>query len=362
MAISKLSNFNDIKASSAQKAGPAGTNIVEFFPIPALSSSPLEQYFTVPTGVTQITAVMWGAGGSSYYDGTQSGYGGAGGYCQTTFNVAEKELTILVGSATYAGSYSAGGYPGGGNSANGGAAGGAASMIISGRKSGMFTSTSVGGSYGGFYYAPTASTSALAGATDIIAVAGGGGGAGWYGTNAGSLHGGPGGGITAASGTGQGTAGGGTQTAGGAAGNGNSSSGGFLYGGSGTTNLSSGGQGGGGGGWYGGGGGYHVGGGNNGGGGGGSSFAGYANGSTSTALTATEVDGYNYANSAARKNGIRTYSNTYLWRAGNAGTSTPSYTSSQPGIATNVYTTSVGQGGYPSAQFLYGDGKVVLIY
>lgn len=363
MAISKLSNFNDVKASSAQKAGPTGTNIVEFYPIPGLSSSPLEQYFTIPTGVTQITAVMWGAGGSSYYDGTTSGYGGSGGYCQTTFNVVEKELTILVGSATNGGSYSGGGYPGGGNSANGGAAGGAASMIISGRKSGMFTSTSVGGTYGGFYYAPTTQTTALAGATDIIAVAGGGGGAGWYGSSTGSLHGGHGGGIFGSAGAGIGTAAtGGSQTAGGFAGNGNSSNGGFLYGGSGTTNLSSGGQGGGGGGWYGGGGGYHAGGGNNGGGGGGSSFAGYVDGSLSTALTATEADGYNYLNTGVRRNGVRKYSNTYLWRAGTAGTNDVAYTSTQPGVATNVYTAGVARGGYPSAQFLYGDGKVVLIY
>lgn len=362
MAITKLSASNDAKNSLAAKYGPAGTNYVEFYPIPALSSSPLEQYFTVPAGVTQITAIMWGAGGSSYFDGTQSGYGGAGGYCQTTFSVAEKELTIIVGSATNAGSYSGGGYPNGGNSCNGGAAGGAASMIISGRKSGMFTLTSVGGTYGGTTYTPTSQTSALTGATDIIAVAGGGGGAGWYGTNTGSLHGGPGGGIVGASGTGQGTAGGGSQTAGGAAGNGNSSSGGFLFAGSGNINFSSGGQGGGGGGWYGGGGGYHTGGGNNGGGGGGSSFAGYANGSLSTALTATEADGHNYANTAVRVNGVRKYKDTYLWRAGTAGTNTPSYTTTQPNMSTNYYTYGVGMGGYPSMYHLVGDGKVVLIY
>ncbi len=361
MSITKLSNFNDIKASSAQKAGPAGTNIVEFYAIPALSSSTLEQYFTVPTGVTQITAIMWGAGGSSYFDGTQSGYGGAGGYCQTTFNVLEKELTIVVASATLGGSYAQGGWPNGGAGNNGGCGGGGASMILSGRRSGLFEIVGVGQSTVTNQYKPKSSTSLLAGATDIIAVAGGGGGAGWYGTNTGSLNGGPGGGVVGAAGVGVGTAGGGSQTAGGSAGNVNSYAGGFLFGGSNHSNFSSGGPAGGGGGWYGGGGGYHTSG-NNGGGGGGSSFAGYADGSLSTSVTATEADGFNYANGAVRVNGLRKYSNTYLWRSGTAGTNSPPYTGSQPSISTNVYTAGVGGGGQPNQFHIVGDGKVVLVY
>lgn len=361
MAITKFSASNTVKTSSAGKYGPSGTNIVEFFAIPYTNSAAQEQYFTVPDGVTKITAIMWGAGGSSYYDGTQSGYGGSGGFTQATFNVLEKELTIVVGGATMANSYTQGGYGAGGNGANGGSAGGGASLIISGRKSGLYNYTT-GVSTGGALFTPTSTLTSLAGATDIILVAGGGGGAGWYGTNTGNLHGGSGGGIFGASGATQnGTAGGGTQTSGGAAGGARSAAGGFLFGGYSLTNESGGGQGGGGSGWYGGGAGGHASG-NNGGGGGGSSFCGYADGSLSTVLTANQADGYSYINTSVRTNGLRKYFETYMFRNGTTGTPTPGYTGGQPNIATNVWTDGVGTGGSPSRFTTFGNGKVVLVY
>ena len=184
-----------------------------------------DQVFTVPAGVTSITAKLWGAGGG----GQELVAGGAGGYTTGTFAVTPGDtLTVIVGGGGRASG--AGGYGGGGSG-------------------GSFATQGAGG--GG--------RSAIRRGSVELLTAGAGGGATNHGVNAG----GNGGGFNGS--TGQlfqgsvsGPAQGGTQTAGGAGGTGGyggaGGAGSQFQGGNGVTEGSTYGAGGGGG-WYGGGGG-----------------------------------------------------------------------------------------------------------
>ena len=186
------------------------------------------QSFTVPAGVTSISAWLYGGGG---------GLGGAGGNdpsttaglgfeALTAIAVTPGEvLTVIVGG----GGANSSGLTGAPSSYGGGGAGGNGSSPYGG-----------GGAGGG-------ATQILTGSTEQAIAAGGGGSGG-----GGNGVGGNGGGSTGSPGTGSYGGGGGTQTAGGA-GYGNGGSGGSLLGGAGGGSVAGGG--GGGGGYYGGGGG-----------------------------------------------------------------------------------------------------------
>lgn len=302
------------------------------------------QSFSIPSGVKNIKAKLWGAGGGTYYDGTSNnGQGAAGGFTETTFNVlpGETALTLVVGGGSR---YSSAGIGGAGIGTNGGCAGGGCSAILSGTVATPFAS-------GTYANVAQASITGLAGATQVIAVAGGGGGGGWYVYN--GQYAGCGGGLTggnAAGGYYQ--PGGGSQTAGGTNYGGSPTPGKFQ--GAGITGSGSGGSGGGGGGWYGGGGGW-TGASTNSAGGGGSGFVGYANGSTSTVLTANGSYG-SYTDTTTRTNGTRTYTNSSCLRAADQG-----YT--PPRTADANYVSGVGTGGVIGQSKLNGgDGLIVLIY
>jgi len=186
------------------------------------------QSYVVPQGVTQISFVMWGAGGTGQ-NGVPTNGAGSGGYLEGTIDTTPGTvLQIIVGGAAGLSDLANGGGSLGGTGANGGGF------------TGIFSGT------------PAVGT--------VIAIAGGGGGSG---TNTGGVGGG-GGFPNGADGTGvfvtQGR--GGTQVAGGTGATNGSQ---FAGGGANTQG------GGGGGGWFGGGSG--VAGGSSAGGGGGSSTA-----------------------------------------------------------------------------------------
>lgn len=173
-------------------------------------TTPGNDIFTVPTGITSITVKMWGGGGGGGGGGRSSGAGdGAGaGFAQTTLSVTPGEaLNITTG----------GGGGGGGGSSNSGAGGG-------------------GGGY----------SLVARGSTSLIVAAGGGGGGGG-GRNSGVTGGnaGAGGGTSGVSGgnaTGANGGGAGTASSGGSGGTGGSNSGsagGSLSGGDGGDGRSS---------------------------------------------------------------------------------------------------------------------------
>ena len=329
----------------------------------AFSYTGTNQTFNIPTGVDRIKVKMWGAGGGNYYSGHPGGSAGAGGYTETTFNVlaGETTLTVLVGGG---GAYADGNFnpaPMGGASCgeNGGSGGGGGSHLISGTltNQGFSIRSDVGaGGYSGARPTshPSSELSAKVGASQIIAVAGGGGGAGWYVSS--GQDGGNGGGITGGGGYNGGTeyCGGGSQTAGGYGAGSYGTAGIFLRAGVITYNGSSGGSAGAGGGWYGGGT-CQGQAGNNFGGGGGSGFVGYADGSTSTPLTANGSNG-SYTDSITRTNGSRTYTNSQCLRSGVAGFSSP------PNTGDADYASGVGIGISYGNQATGGHGRVVLIY
>ena len=247
------------------------------------------QTFSIPSGVDRIRVKLWGAAGGTYYDGTgNNGQGGAGGYTETTFNVlsGETTLTVIVGSGSQ---YTSSGVMGGaGNGGNGGCAGGGASILVSGTLgNAAFQAIQQNASGGGTNSVVDAELAGKTGASQVIAVAGGGGGGGWYIYN--GMYAGHGGGIIGGSAqNGYYQATGGTQTAGGTSFGGGTNPTPGKFKAAGVTSTAAGGSGGGGGGWFGGGTGW--GGSNtNSSGAGGSGFVGYADGSTTTALTANAV-------------------------------------------------------------------------
>lgn len=197
--------------------------------------------FTVPTGVTVITADMQGATGQSSGTSPGKGFGGAGARLQCTIPVTPGEtLTVIAGEYCSGGSLAG---HGGSHGGTGSGAGGDASAILRGS-----TRLAIAAGGGGGGYHPTATTDFQSGFD------GGGltgdGGSGFNGGGGGPTGGGAGGSAVGGSGSN------GASSAGGVGGPGSS------------------GGGGGGGGYYGGGGGA---GGNSfgsvgGGGGGGSSY------------------------------------------------------------------------------------------
>ena len=317
------------------------------------------QDWTPPADLTLATTEMWGAGGGSYYSSSYSNVssqGGAGGFTKTTFNILPSERNqtwkVIVGQGGL--DNASAGWGGGGNGQNGGGGGGGMAALISsaaGLTAAPFVDTSTGHTYGS-HWEPSSELAGKSGATHIVAVAGGGGGGGWYQNN--NRHGAMGGGITGGQSTGSV---GGSQTAGGDGGGNYDEPGGFLYGGYVINNASSGGSGGGGAGWYGGGTYQTSTGGVNYGGAGGSGFVGFADGSTSTVLSANE-NGHSYTDSTTRTNGTRTYTNSITRRTGNA-VRTP------PNTSSSYYTSGSGVGnGYGSRDEVSenGGGALVVIY
>jgi hypothetical protein len=144
--------------------------------------------YTIPTGVTQIEALViaggGGGGGSSSVSNSRGGGGGAGGWLYKLINLSgDTTLNITVGA----------GGAGGATSTNGGA--GSASSIV-GNQSTTTYATTVGGGYGGGSVTnSTGSTGGSGGGdgvnTDAYAGAGGGatsgGGVTFNGTNATTL-------------------------------------------------------------------------------------------------------------------------------------------------------------------------------
>ena len=286
-------------------------------------SSNAMQNWTAPADLTQATVEMWAGGGGAYNNsGGGTGTGGAGGYALSTINILATErgqawkLVVPKGGGLWAG-----GYGGGGTGANGAGGGGGATFLLSpliNLSADPFTATNYGGS-------PTSEpTSEFVGktmGTDVVMIAGGGGGSFWY-VNS-NRHAGMGGGLTGGAGGSGVNAG--SQTAGGAgsgfsgAVSGSKFKGGYMNG-----TAGSGGSGGAGGGFYGGG--VKQNANDNNSGGGGSSFIGFANGSTSTVLSANASNG-TYTDSTTRTNGTRTYKNSATRRSAETGR-TPYGTSS----------------------------------
>jgi hypothetical protein len=320
------------------------TNVVEFY------HTGTPQYFTVPSGISELKVKMWGGAGGEYNaDVNLNNGGGCGGYTETTFNVTEQQLTIVVGGGISGNN--GGAYGGGGGAINGGTGGGGASLIISGNISTPFENYPVLQNSN----RPTSSLTSLAGASGIIAVAGGGGGAGWYNLN--NMYGGGGGGLIGGNSSGgYATSIGGTQSA-----STNGSQSNFaarLTGGSVTQNFSGGGSGGGGGGWYGGGTAQGASGQNTSG-AGGSSFIGYVNGSTSSTLSPNQANSRDYIDTVTRTNGSRYYKDSKVLSTNTGSFVPPNNTDIHysAGIAVPKY-----YPGNDGTSATSGHGKVVLIY
>lgn len=205
--------------------------------------------FTVPSGVTLMKVIMWGAGGGA----NSSLQGGGGGYTDGTFNVTSGDvLRIRVGQS-------------GGGSCSGNCSGTSSRSAFGGGGSAYEAQ----GGGGGTFLFKNGSAHA-----NLIAVAGGGGGGGG---GSGGYYGGGGGGTTGGNAN-SGSGSGGTQSSGNAT----------FTGANG--NLG----GGGGGGYYGGRAGNRVGSWHHSGGGGGSGYIGGLNGDATTSTGATGGDPPNF--------------------------------------------------------------------
>jgi len=168
------------------------------------------QTFTVPTGVTSVTAYVWGAGGGNGSYSTF--YGGAGGFASGSIAVTPGDILYLV--------VGGGGLPSDGTSGNGGLGGWP--------NAGFGTRGDASGGGGGGYSGIFSGSSTPQQVNALLLAGGGGGGSGFR-------HGGGGGGTNGNTGGNAGNPGqGGTQSAGGTAGNGDTSpprAGGALTGG-----------------------------------------------------------------------------------------------------------------------------------
>jgi len=293
--------------------------------------------YVVPTGVTSITAKIWGAGGGGGSGNAESGTGGAGGgggYAKSVITVTPGEtldVTVGTGGAGSAGSRQGG--DGGGYSAvqrsatfllqaGGGGGGGGAEGTSSG-------DGGAGGAGGG--------TSGVAGANGEASGRGGGGGAGSasLGTAGGAGTNGAAGSTSAANSGGD--AGGSTGTCNASVAGNRGGAGGTGGGGDGGDDASScEGGGGGGGGRFGGGGGGSVNSNNRGagGGGGGSSLA------TGSGIVETPGSGVNPGNSGdSERNGAGqggAGSTSTTASAGSDGAVIITYTISSPSITEEV--------------------------
>ena len=315
------------------------------------------QDWTTPSDLTLATVEMWGGAGATYNSSNSgTGKGGAGGYAKSTINILPTERGVawkLV--VAEGGGHWHGGYGGGGSGANGGGGGGGGSFLLAPSINLSADPFSVTDQYSGFS-APTTEFQGKSMASEVVLIAGGGGGSQWYLNN--SRHGGMGGGLTG--GAGGGSNPGGSQTAGGSS-SGNAINGAKFAGGAVTSAAGSGGSGGAGGGFYGGGT-TETNGGNSSG-GGGSSFAGFADGSTSTVLTATGSY-QTYVDSTTRTNGTRTYTNTDMTRIADNNQRSP-YQYNSTYYDTNAADDGgmhVAQGGVVNGNDHGGDGFVSIRY
>ena len=354
-------------ATSAETSGLTKTNTRQFtITVKGLIeevfkySSTAMQDWNCPADLTQATVEMWGAGGAAYNNsGGGTGDGGAGGYALSTINILSTErgqawkLVVPKGGGLWDA-----GYVGGGGAANGGGGGGGGTFLLSptiSLSAEPFTAVTVGGVGN---WEPTSEFLGKTMATHIVMIAGGGGGSYWYLHS--NRHAGMGGGLTG--GQGQVSVPGGTQSAGGAASGaavanaGSKFRGGYFNG-----TAGSGGSGGGGGGYYGGG--VKQSSGDNNSGGGGSSFIGFADGSTSTALSPNAGSG-TYTDSTTRTNGTRTYTNSETRRTGEVGR-TPygagsTYYDYNPASATG--STSIAHGAVKNGTAHGGNGMISIRY
>jgi hypothetical protein len=353
-AVSSDTTYNFVvQASDGTNSSNRSFSIISKAPVKTVfAHTGSHQTFSIPSGITKLSAKIWGAAGGEYNGSVNlTNSGGAGGYTETTFNVlnGESTLTIIVGGGLLGNTMSA--YGGGGGGVNGGTGGGGCSAILSGNISNPFVQQSTGLSS---TFVPQSSLLSLSGAIGVIAVAGGGGGAGWYTVN--NQVGGNGGGLIGRNGSGYTTTIGGTQSS---STNGSQTAGaGSFKGGYIVTNNSSGGSGGGGGGWYGGGAAQGTGG-QNASGAGGSGFIGYSDGSTSAVLSPNQSDSVSYIDVITRTNGTRVYSSSKCL-ASPAGTFTPPNNTDAdyvPGIGVATYYPG-NEGDSKSA----GHGLVVITY
>lgn len=156
------------------------------------------QTFTVPAGVTSVTAYAWGAGGGN---GSYANYyGGAGGFATGIITVTPGDtLYIAVGG---------GGLPSNGASGTGGLGGWP--------NAGFGTRGDASGGGGGGYSGIFSGSATLQQINSLLIAGGGGGGTGYQ-------AGGGGGGNNGSNGAGANTGKGGSQAAGGNAGNGDTS-------------------------------------------------------------------------------------------------------------------------------------------
>ncbi len=314
-----------------------------------------DQFLQVPVGVTSMGVYLWGGGASGNWGETITSctVGGTGGFVKTTISTTPGEwLCIVVGSG---GDYNntsntVGTYGGGGaaiTNSQGGDGGGLAGIFaVSSSTDYIFNSGN--GPYAGAQ-------------GKAIVIAGGGGGVG--GDNYEDAYTPHGGGLIAAASASNTSMWGqpGTQTSGGATGEpgygGVATAGSALRGGNGG---SAGGGGAGGAGYYGGGGGNHWNGVATGHAGGGSSFAGFANNSTSTVLTPTGAEG-EYIDTSTRTNGTRTYTNTTIVRNSSGRLNCPTNGYDAPrGTSEIYYVSPAGQGRFKTSDG--SNGLVVLVY
>jgi hypothetical protein len=245
-------NFT-LRATSGTQTSDRDFSITQKAPVTqTFSYTGSNQTFTVPSGLTQVTAHIWGAGGGGATHGgwSSSYYGGAAGSSVGTINTSSmSSLIIIVGqggegnddtdtttirdafgggggnsstsdnqysggggglSGIFNGSYThansliiAGGGGGGGNSNNGGdfrggAGGGTTGQdgisSLNSAQRGQGGTQSAGGATGTNNSNSEASGSALQGGKNPNSNYGGGGGGGYYGGGAGSYNNGMGGG------------------------------------------------------------------------------------------------------------------------------------------------------------------------
>ena len=121
----------------------------------AYSYTGSSQTWTKPSGITSVTAYVWGAGGGSGWSGSTAGMGGgSGGYSKGTIDVSSiSSLAIVVGGGgNYEGSSSWGLRSGSGGGLSGifnSSVTHANSILIAGSGGGGGSETSARGGYGG---------------------------------------------------------------------------------------------------------------------------------------------------------------------------------------------------------------------
>ncbi|MBX2975239.1 MAG: hypothetical protein KF721_03830, partial [Ignavibacteriaceae bacterium] len=128
------------------------------------------QTLTIPTGINQITAKVWGAGGGGRDGNYSTNSGGSGGYAEAVLNVAPgTSLVVVVGGGGGYGTTNGGlgGWPGGGygtmGDASGGGGGGVTGVFLNSYS--HANSLIIAGSGGGGGYQPGGAGGGLTGNT-----------------------------------------------------------------------------------------------------------------------------------------------------------------------------------------------------